>query len=646
MAAKSIERLIIAEKSGQAARIAEFLARRTGAVVDAHIGFYVVGDDVVTYTNGHLFDDAKPEAYDSVLATRWADADHQKRLPFFPDRWIRTPRMDGRRETPQIAIIASLLKHSERVVHACDADREGQLIGDELLDHLGCNVPVERLPVLGFGFDALEAAFGSIKPNAEFAPLRDAAIARSRADWIYGINPTRVLTPKLEEAGYTKKAISAGRVVSATLCLLVERARAIDSFIATVYYELGVALDGRSGPLVAHWRPRSDAAYVDDHGRALLHAPAQNVRDRVRAAGSLLVHRVADEVKREAPPLPYSMSGIQSLMNARYGFTAADTYEAVERLYGRHFLISYPRGNNRYFRSDLHAAAPALLARIAQNLPSLQTAIGEADLGRRSPAFNTAEIKGAHGAIAPLDEPADLSALTEVERATYEEICKVFVAQFLEETQRVTRVFTLRLDLETFEARHSALVSAGWRIVHGPPKAQATDAPTYTAGESLRVVAAEVVDKQTTPPHHFTDGSLIAAMNAPHLHVSDPAVKALLGPSATIGRESTQTSKIKTLLDDGLIRREQKYLVPTALAYVVADALPPILRGPALTAVLERELDEIERGNATLDAFVRRQEPIVRQAVDELRAAALAPNKSWKPKRKATTPRAPIERTA
>lgn len=619
-------RLFIAEKHTQAEALARYLSKYGGDPLRAPEREYLaVGGDVVTWAQGHLYTDARPEDYD-VKYKSWEKA----HLPIVPERWLRLPVMSGN-PANQLRAIKKLLKHATLLIHACDFDREGQLIGNDIFDNNGVSVPVMRLPLTGYDDVSIQRAFDALAPNEENDNLANAARARSESDWLIGINGTRGITLVTKEAGYRLQgAIPMGRVISPTLCLIVDRAEQIEHFMPVNYFEVWVALESRAARMALKLQIPEGTLGLDDDGRLVNREVAGKLKTRVEAARTGRVFTVKDDVAHEHPALPFSMASIQQELNKRTNLTAEQIYKAVQALYNEHFLISYPRGNCRYYQEQQHADGPALLAQIAKNIPDLAPFCTGANPLIKSAAFDSAKV-GAHPAIAPLQTSVDLDELPAVERQVYELIARRYVQQFYPPAEYLTKEFTVIIDSLLFTKKYRSLANEGWLVTreNGAPSEKAEDPPRFEPGDTLEIIEVAVQQKTTKPPKPFTDGTLIAAINSVEKYVKDEELRALLGTDASIGTEATQTKIIENLIASRCIERKNKALLPTKTGKVVASVMPPQLQGPGLTALYEKSLEKIAVGALPAESFVREQRRLAAEIVQAILSTKLPPAEVW-----------------
>nr|WP_298249147.1 DNA topoisomerase III [uncultured Halomonas sp.] len=580
-------RLIIAEKPSLARAIADALPgaprKQEGAIA--------VGDTTVTWCLGHLLEQAPPDAYDPALKQWRLDT-----LPILPERWKLTPRPKAR---GQLAAIRKLLKAAREVVHAGDPDREGQLLVQEVIEYLGWKGEVSRLLISDLNRPAVQRALSRLEDNRHHQPLYRAAESRSRADWLYGINLTRAWTLTGRQAGHDG-VLSVGRVQTPVLGLVVRRDADIRHFEPRPFFVLWADLRVAGGQLRAWWAP-GEGHPLDDQGRLLNRQPAADLAERLPGADGRLVALETQE-KRQAAPLPYSLSALQVDAARRYGISAKVVLDTCQALYERHQLITYPRSDCRYLPEEHFAAARGTLESACRDDDTLRGWLTGADFARRSRAWNDGKV-GAHHALAPTGRPADTARLTATEANVFRLIARNVLAQFYPPLaiRDVKAAFSI-LD-ESFRARGQEILDPGWKPLF-TTRDDAPPLPPLSEGEGCRVEDVGVEDRETRPPEPFNDASLIKAMMNIGRYVDDPAVKRTLRDHDGLGTEATRASILETLIDRGYLVRQGKALRATRLGSALIASLPEAVSRPERTALWEQRLGAIAEDDAPPAPFL------------------------------------------
>ena len=594
-------RLFVAEKPSLARAIAAVLPvpqRRSRTHIECGSG------DVVAWCAGHILEAAAPDAYGAQYK-QWRLGD----LPILPSEWkleVTAPEL--------LRAIKTLLKRATRVVHAGDPDREGQLLVDEVLEWARYKGPVDRLLVRDLRPEAVRQALAALEPNATYRSLCDAARARQRADWLYGMNMTRLYTLLGRAAGYPG-VLSVGRVQTPLLGLIVARDRAIAAFRAAPYYLVAADLvAGEGKTLRAFWVPPHEA-HTDDEGRLLDRAIAESACRRVLGREGRVASCTQDK-RTEPPPLPYSLADLQVDAGKRLSMSAKAALDACQSLYETRHLVTYPRSDCNYVPEGHLAQASAVLSAIAKNAPSLGPAISKTDLTLRSKAWNDRKVTAHHAIIPTPGAGANATSMTAAERAVYELVAARYLAQFCPPYEYLQTRLELDVGGERWVASGRQMLSPGWKAFSveretdgesqetkdGP--ASAAPLPELRAGERLTVSSARVFDKETRPPKPFTDASLIAAMCAIGHYVTDPAAKKILTETDGIGTPATRAAIIETLFERGFVERKAKVLVSTLTGRALIASLPNVATTPDMTAVWEAALRAIEEGRRSLESFL------------------------------------------
>lgn len=614
--------LFIAEKPSAAKALAAELG-----VTASGDGFLECGDAVVTWCFGHLFEQAEPDAYTTDDAPRgkngrkiWRVED----LPIVPSTWLLLAKPSARK---QLAVIGRLLKSATNVVHAGDPDREGQLLVDEVLEHFHVKRPVRRFWVSAQDSVSIRRGLENLRDGAAFAGMTAAARARQRADWLIGMNLSRAYTLRAQRSG-SGALLTVGRVQTPTLALVVARDREIESFISRLHYAVEARVEHTDGRFSAVWKPREDQVGLDEEGRLVDIAVANAITAAVSGKTGH-VRTYATEEKRNQPPLCFALSDVTLLASQKYGYSAEHVLQACQALYEVHKLTSYPRTDCGHLPRSQHADAPAVLAAVRHVNPDLEAFIKRAEPERWSPVWNDAKVT-AHHAIVPTMHLGTKAELNTIERHVYELIVRRYVAQFYPGHEYLLTRVVVDLAGEAFCATGRRITEIGWHIVEqavaAEPESPNDEAeageqasPRMSDGDPVACSASRRKDKHTKPPKRFTEGTLVRAMEQIHKWVSDPEHKRLLREGDGIGTSATRAAILADLKRREFMASQGKHLVSTALGRALVDALPEAVRSPALTALYERVLKQVERGEVALEAFVQGQAAFVAERVAEAR---------------------------
>ncbi|NLS43404.1 DNA topoisomerase III [BEV proteobacterium] len=638
-------RLFIAEKPSLARAIADVLPKphRRGA------GYIACGSqDVVTWCVGHLLEQAQPDAYDARYV-RWLLAD----LPIIPEKWLLMPRPSV---SKQLNAIKKLLGEASEVIHAGDPDREGQLLVDEVLEYLALapekRQQVRRCLINDLNPQAVTRAVERLRDNRDFVPLSVSALARSRADWLYGINMTRAYTLLGRNAGYDG-VLSVGRVQTPVLGLVVRRDEEIENFVSKDYFEVKAHIvtpaDER---FVALWQPsESCEPYQDEEGRLLHRSLAEHVVRRI-AGQPATVTDYSDKRESETVPLPYSLSALQIEAAKCFGLSAQLVLDTCQRLYETHKLITYPRSDCRYLPEEHFAGRRAVINAITVHASGLlpQPVV---DLERRNRCWDDSKVD-AHHAIIPTARNASVS-LSENERQVYGLIARQYLMQFCHDAVFRKCVITLDIAGGKFIAKARFLANAGWHVLLGVKERDDENdglpLPVVAKGDVLLCEKGEVVERQTQPPRPFTDATLLSAMTGIARFVQDKTLKKILRETDGLGTEATRAGIIELLFKRSFLFKKGRYIHASEAARALIHALPPSAALPDMTANWEATLTLISEKQRRYQDFMQPLTQTLSGLIDQARqnrsASAFrglqAPQKTQKKTRKPTAKKAAKE---
>lgn len=608
-------RLFLCEKPSQGkdiGRIVGATQRGNGCLSGAGV--------TVTWCIGHLVEAAPPEAYGEQYK-RWSI----EQLPIVPERW----RVEVKPKTAaQFKVVKQLLGQASELVIATDADREGELIAREILELCGYRGPVQRLWLSALNDASIRKALGALRPSAQTLPMYYSALARSRADWLIGMNLSRLFTVLGRQAGYDG-VLSVGRVQTPTLRLVVDRDREIERFVSVPYWSVEAMLSTSGQSFTAAWLTPEAAA--DDAGRCLQETVAKQAAERMRAAGTVQVVMVETERVREGPPLPFDLGTLQEVCSRQFGLDVQETLEIAQSLYETHKATTYPRSDAGYLPESMFAEVPTVLDSLLRTDPSLRPIIDQLDRTQRSRAWNDGKVTAHHGII-PTLEPAKLATLSEKELAVYKLIRAHYLAQFLPHHEFDRSTARLSCAGETLQAVGKQIVVPGWRLILAEPQsdgdgdaaARSQVLPALREGLACQVAGIDLKALKTLPPRPYTQGELVKAMKGVARLVADPRLKQKLKDTTGIGTEATRANIISGLLARGYLLKKGRAIHASDAAFTLIGAVPAAIADPGTTAVWEQALDMIEAGQLTLDTFIEKQSAWVAQLVQQYRSISLS----------------------
>ena len=582
------ETLIIAEKPSVAATIAAALGAK-----EKNDGYIAGNGYLVSWCVGHLVQLAEAAAYGEQYK-KWS----YDSLPILPQEWQYAVASD---KGKQFKILKDLMHRADvsEVVNACDAGREGELIFRFVYDVAGCKKPMRRLWISSMEESAIKAGFASLKDGKEYDPLYSSALCRAKADWIIGINMTRLFSCLYG------KTLNVGRVQTPTLKMLVDRDAAITTFKKEKYYHVRLSLSG------------VEAASAKIHAAD----EAGNLKAACEAAQAVCTS-VTREKKTVAPPKLFDLTSLQREANRIYGYTAKQTLDLAQALYEKK-LLTYPRTDSSYLTDDMGGTAAQIAALLAGKLPFMQGADFTPEISRLLDSKKVSD----HHAIIPTMElaKADLAALPESER----NILTLAGARLLMACaephifEAVTAVFSCAG--QEFTAKGKTVLAEGWKGLErrfmatlkkkadtedDEENALSLDVPPFAEGQTFDNPQAAVTEHFTTPPKPHNEASLLSAMERAGNEETDPDAE-----RRGLGTPATRAAIIEKLVKGGFVERKGKQLIPTKSGIELVCVLPEVLTSPQLTADWENNLTQIAKGNADPDSFMTGIETMTRELV-------------------------------
>ena len=613
--------LYIAEKPSLGRAIADVLPKphkKGDGFIEAANG------DCVSWCVGHLLEQAEPDAYNPEFKS-WKF----EHLPIVPDKWQLKPKAATR---SQLTVLKRLVKQANTLVNAGDPDREGQLLVDEVIAYLGVTGDklhqTQRLLISDLNPQAVKRALTQLRSNREFIPLSTSALARSRADWLYGMNMTRAYTIQGKKVGY-QGVLSVGRVQTPLLGLVVRRDEEIAHFQSKPFYEVLAHLaTEKQETFSAKWQP-SEACqpYMDEEGRVLARGLAQNVVSRISDKPALVTQLVAKD-KKQNPPLPYSLSALQIDAAKRFGMSAKDVLDTCQSLYERHKLITYPRSDSRYLPVEQHNLAPSVLKAISDGAAELLQGADAPDPRLKSKAWDDKKVD-AHHAIVPTEKTANLSSLSQRERQLYLHVARQYLAQFYPAYCYSETTVQVTIEGGLFNTKARQDKSLGWKQLFARQEPNGSKAsgnksteesagkddeendefigqlPPLKLGQALHCTRGELLEKNTQPPKAFTDATLLGAMTGISRYVTDPEIRKILKETDGLGTEATRAGIIELLFKRGFLQRLGKSIVSTDVGKGLINSLPASATTPDMTALWEASLNGICHKETSYQAFMQ-----------------------------------------
>lgn len=585
--------VILAEKPS----VARDLARVLGAT-KRHEGYIEGNGYAVTWAYGHLVELEEPESYNPALKS-W----NMTSLPILPDPFqLKVSSAKGVKQ--QFNVIKKLFKAADSLVCATDAGREGELIFRYILEMCNCRKkPAKRLWISSLTDSAIHEGFRSLKPLSDFDNLAAAAICRSQADWIVGLNATRAYTV-LHSHG--RGVLSVGRVQTPVLALIVNRDQEIRNFKPEDYWEL--------------WTAYRSVKFKHVQDRFKTKDAAQRLFDKVRPAPFKVV-RIEDKTSSQPPPQLFDLTELQRTMNRLHGFTAMHTLEFAQALYERKF-ISYPRTDSRYLSDDIYKQCTPILKNLKSHYPEQIALINPDKLPKSKRFFDSGKVTDHHAIIPTGQNPSGLSAS---ENIVYNAIATRFIAIFYPNCEKAHTIVHGEAAGETFKAKGTRILTPGWFALYQSEKQEKKEEdeeqllPAFVQGEQGEH-QPEVKTCRTKPPSHYTEATLLSAMETAGKKVDDEALREAMKERG-LGTPATRAGIIETLLKREYIKKEKKQLHATEKGIELLRLLrsQAALTSAEMTAEWEHRLKQIEKGAYQASDFMQHIRDFTTQIIHSLK---------------------------
>ena len=544
---------------------------------------------IVTWALGHLVTLADPEAYNAKYKS-WNMDD----LPMVPDRMKLVVMNETAR---QFRAVQSLMHRSDMtdLVIATDSGREGELVARWIMQKAGWSKPAKRLWISSQTDRAIKEGFMSLKPASEYDNLYKSAQARAEADWLVGLNVTRALTCKYNAS------LSAGRVQTPTLALLVEREQEIKNFVPKDYWMVQLT----AGGFTATWRDAKGQSAIFDQAKAEAIVAAVS-------GGEGVLTTVTREFKHQAPPAAYDLTELQRDANKKYAYTAKQTLSFMQSLYETHKALTYPRTDSRYITDDVAATLVERLKSVAiGNYKELAQ-----ELIRKRPLttkyiVNNAKVTD-HHAIIPTDEQIDLYRLSPEERNIFDLVVRRFLAVLSPAFEYEEIKIKLTVGKQEFYAKGKIVKTPGWKTAYGSlldtededDDEREQSLPPVRQGDRVKITAAKIIAGKTKPPARYNEATLLTAMENPARHMENKELREVIEATSGLGTPATRAEIIEKLFSSFYAERRGKEIVPTSKGIQLVGIVPEELRSAELTAKWEQRLSLISKGKARDQDFI------------------------------------------
>ncbi|MFG6496417.1 DNA topoisomerase III [Fictibacillus sp. UD] len=571
-----MKQLILAEKPS----VARDLARVLGCKQQNKS--YIEGSKhIVTWALGHLVELKMPEDYDKQYK-QWRLED----LPIIPKHMgLKVIRQVSH----QFRAIEQLAKRKDigELVIATDAGREGELVARWIMEKVRWQKPVKRLWISSQTDKAIRDGFNQLKPAKQYDNLYQSAVCRSEADWLIGLNVTRALTMKYNDP------LSAGRVQTPTLAMILEREQEINSFQPKDFW----TIDATIGMLKASWERNGEKRLFEEK-------KATDIVSKVKGQQAT-VSSLQKKEKTEAHPMPYDLTELQRDANRRFGFSAKKTSSVLQKLYEQYKLVTYPRTDSRYLTKDMENTMYDRLQGMSSGYrEEVQPLLKQKGNVVAKKVFNDSKVTD-HHAIIPTDEPLHLGDLDNDERKLYDLIARRFLALFYPAYRTETLTAAMNVAGETFMARETLVLDPGFKVLSGKEEESPRALANLKEGQILCVKEVNAEKKLTEPPSRFTEADLLSRME-----------------KYSLGTPATRADIIERLLGSEVLDRKNNKLHPTPKGKQLIDLVNDELKSPELTAKWEQDLEAIARGKGNPKEFLENIRKQTKQLVMEIKTSS------------------------
>lgn len=594
--------LVLTEKPSVAKDIARVLGcKRSG-------NGCLIGDKyVITWALGHLVTLADPEAYDNKYKT-WRMED----LPMLPTHMKLVVIGQTSKQFKAVSTLLNSPEFSELVI-ATDAGREGELVARWIIEKAHFRKPMKRLWISSQTDKAIREGFANLRPSSQYDNLYRSAQCRAEADWLVGLNVSRALTCR------HNAQLSAGRVQTPTLAMIVKREEEIAKFRPKEFYTVRAYFDGYS------------AVYKDSKNQTRFFdkAAAEALCSSIKGQRGTLTE-VRKVFKTKAPPAAYDLTELQRDANKRYSYSAKQTLSLMQSLYETHKLLTYPRTDSRYITDDVVPTLPERLKAIAVGpYKDAANAVLRSKPVRTKYIVNNAGVSD-HHAIIPTEQYVDLNKLTRDERNIYDLVVRRFLAVLSEPYEYDEVQVKISFGKHCFYTKGTSVRNQGWKAMYSRDIEDDTDAdddegtftlPNLSQGAPVFPKDVRTVTGQTKPPARYTEATLLTAMENPTGQVDDGKLRDILRTSGGLGTPATRADIIEKLFDSFCIERKGREIIPTSKGRQLVSIVPPDLKSAELTAKWEKQLSLIAEGKANPKAFVDDMRKYATSLVADVRAS-------------------------
>ena len=595
--------LVVTEKPSVAQAISHVIGAK-----ERKDGYMEGNGFLVSWCVGHLVELAQPEMY-SEAWKKWS----YESLPMIPEQW----QHEVKKETAtQYKILKNLMHDTrvESVVCATDAGREGELIFRLVYEQAGCRKPMKRLWISSMEESAIRDGFENLKPGSDYDSLYQSALCRQQADWLVGLNATRALTCKYNAQ------LSCGRVQTPTLAMIAKREEEIRKFVPKSYYGLQLQAEG----VVFTWKDEKSGSY-----RSFQKERIENIQKKLYGK-KLQIIKADTKVKKQGAPQLYDLTQLQREANQKFGFSAKETLNIMQRLYENHKVLTYPRTDSRYLTADVMGTIKERLQAInAGAYREFAAPLIRRELPKKPAFVNDAKVSD-HHAIIPTEQAPNYIHMSNEERKIYDMVVRRFLAVMYPAYEYEESVLTGEVAGEHFYARGTRSLHMGWKAVYEnqsedeeEEELKRQNLPVMQKGQEFSISNIRLTEGKTKPPAQFTEGTLIAAMENPvrYMESGNKEMAKTLGEIGGLGTVATRADIIEKLFSSFLLEKKGEDIYTTAKARQLLELVPEDLRKPELTAEWEMKLSKIAEGKLSDRKFMNEIRTYSTDLVKEIKTA-------------------------
>ena len=629
--------LVFAEKPSVGKDIARILgAGRRGE------GFLEGQDYIVTWGFGHLVSLGHPEVQNPAWQKWSLDT-----LPMLPQTWKLSVLSSSQQQYDNVAKLFNR-EDVGLIINGADAGREGELIFRLVYQHSGCNRPIKRLWISSMTDEAIKHGFDDLRPGEKYEPLAQAALCRSRADWLVGMNLTRAYTKRLNSM------FTLGRVQTPTLAMVVNRHLEIQNFVAKDYWEVNAVFSDFSAlwfdPEADEYPSRIDVA-----------DKAKELADRLKGTQAV-VHSVKMTKKKQSPPSLYDLTTLQREANSKYSMTAADTLAVLQTLYEKRKVVTYPRTDSRFLSDDIFPTIEKRLATLPAQYDEYLGWLRNNRPTKDKRIFNDAKVSDHHAIIPTEKKVTDTSGWPQAEINIYDMVVRRFLAAFYPDHEYLSTTVVMRSGKDNFKATGRVISEEGWRVIYAK-RQQAVEKTSDKASEpgvedeeneqslpdlkkgDIRLVEdAVLLTKKTKPPAAYTEATLLQAMETAGKLIESEELRDAMKDSG-LGTPATRAEIIEKLIRVDYMQRDKKKLVPTPKGIQLVEVAASEIKSPEMTGSWEKRLSDMARGKEDPDAFMGDIASFVSTIIEQIKNARNLHSSTAAPRRPSASSARPEAKT-